>query len=218
MMPLLQRPWMQSASGRAVSMLEPDPASIDLTIDIPEQLARLARFAGAPRGGIYSVAQHCVLGADALRRETGRDDIALAFLLHDAHEAYLGDITSPVASALVSYAMAALGETAATGVTAAIAGLKHTFDRAIYAAAGLPWPPHREILAEVKRMDARMLMTERDHLMVRPPMRWHAQLESLPRVRLSCGAIKPWPWPRAADEWRQRFHLYRTAFLRSTCP
>lgn len=59
--------------------------------DIAHHLSNLCRFAGA--GPFYSVAQHSVQVSWQCR---GSRDFALAGLLHDAAEAYLNDIASPV--------------------------------------------------------------------------------------------------------------------------
>ena len=64
---------------------------------IAQALSRIPRFNGLTGDyGTYSVAQHCVIGADAMYKATGDKELALSFLLHDAHEAFLGDITRPV--------------------------------------------------------------------------------------------------------------------------
>ncbi len=65
--------------------------------DIAHHLSRIARFNGATRnpGFPYSVAQHSML-VEALMPVTSSVPARLFALLHDAHEAYLGDLTSPV--------------------------------------------------------------------------------------------------------------------------
>lgn len=64
---------------------------------IAQALSRIPRFNGLTGDfGVYSVAQHCVLGADVMYEEKGDLKLALRFLLHDAHEAFLGDISVPV--------------------------------------------------------------------------------------------------------------------------
>lgn len=64
---------------------------------IAQSLSRTPRFNGLTGDyGSYPVAQHCVIGAKALCEETKDEKLALRFLLHDAHEMYLGDIIRPV--------------------------------------------------------------------------------------------------------------------------
>lgn len=81
-----------TASGRPFWILDPRAEDIR-TSDIAQQLARICRFGGALRFDVehYSVAQHCCLVSDhcppALRFEG---------LMHDAHEAYTGDMIKPV--------------------------------------------------------------------------------------------------------------------------
>lgn len=63
---------------------------------IAKALSNINRYGG--HVGQYSVAQHCVLVASQLP-----DDLKLSGLLHDACEAYLGDIISPVKRGLPEY-------------------------------------------------------------------------------------------------------------------
>jgi hypothetical protein len=198
-------PWLQTASGRAFDLVDPKAENVDFAVDIPEALARIPRFTG--HAGAYSVAQHCVLGADLLFAETGRPDYAAAFLLHDAHEAYLGDIATPIAEALnaVQAEQVRIAGTMTPGFIIRV--LKSRIDAAIFPAAGIAFPLPTETRVVVKDWDARMLMTERAHLMAKPPAPW--ALEGLQPIKVR-GAIKPWPWPKPADEYRAR--------LREWCP
>jgi 5'-deoxynucleotidase YfbR-like HD superfamily hydrolase len=81
---------MQTASGKLVDLLDPNPHDIVIE-DIAHHLARLNRFGGATA---YTVAQHSVLVSRLCTKRP------LAALLHDAHEAYLGDWIQPVQAAL----------------------------------------------------------------------------------------------------------------------
>lgn len=63
---------------------------------IASALSHINRFNG--HVGAYSVAQHCTLVALELPRE-----LRLPGLLHDASEAYLGDVTSPLKAMLPGY-------------------------------------------------------------------------------------------------------------------
>lgn len=206
--------WIQTASGRAFDIIMPRKEDVDFEVDIPEALARIARFTGHIRSGPYSVAQHCVIGADFLFSATHRHDLAIAFLLHDAHEAYIGDISTPVAAAIAErtsdeYADAGIHvrNIAAARSRRALATIKDDIDAAIHTAAGIAWPLSHGARAVVKNMDLRMLATERRHLLGPSPRKWddiHEDTEPLP-LR---GRIKVWPWTRAADEYRARLHAY----------
>lgn len=81
--------------GHAVWPLDPNPEEIDIK-DIAYALAFQNRYAG--HAGLYSVAQHSL----AISRLT-RPENALWGLLHDAEEAYLPDIPSPVKRFISEY-------------------------------------------------------------------------------------------------------------------
>lgn len=77
-------------SGQRVDLRDPDPACVTLD-DIARALAVCRRFAGA---GI-SVAEHSVIVTRRLREQGHPPDVQLAGLLHDAAEAYTGDVIAP---------------------------------------------------------------------------------------------------------------------------
>lgn len=78
-----------TVSGKRIDPSDPDPALIDIE-DIAYSLAGINRF-GAHTRPRYTVAEHSVMVSRLVE-----DDVALRGLLHDAPEAYLGDIISPV--------------------------------------------------------------------------------------------------------------------------
>lgn len=78
-----------TASGLVLDLLNPSPADIRIE-DIAHQLAQQPRFAGATEI-FWSVAQHSMFVAQACP-----ENDRLWGLLHDAAEAYLSDIVSPV--------------------------------------------------------------------------------------------------------------------------
>lgn len=82
--------WIQLSAGKQFWVTDPQPDVIDIK-DIARALSRIPRFGGHTHE-FYSVAQHSVLGSYLVP-----EHLAMAFLLHDAAEAYgLGDICKPV--------------------------------------------------------------------------------------------------------------------------
>lgn len=99
-LPDLGRPFMCTRSGQRVHLDAPDPASIRLG-DIAHALGALCRYCGhTPRH--YSVAEHSLLVAALLP-----PPLRLHGLLHDAAEAFFGDVIAPV-KRLAGYELHAL--------------------------------------------------------------------------------------------------------------
>ena len=85
---------LETVSGRKVDVSNPDPSSIVIE-DIAWALSRMPRFSGHSIPYIpYSVAQHCVQVAKDLAPHGPQ--IQMYGLLHDAAEAYINDLPSPV--------------------------------------------------------------------------------------------------------------------------
>lgn len=81
--------WLGTNGGRQIDLLNPDPDQIHIE-DIAIGLANVCRFGGQLHTW-YSVAEHCIHVADLLPPEE-----QLAGLLHDAAEAYICDIPTPL--------------------------------------------------------------------------------------------------------------------------
>jgi len=89
---------MTTVSGRIVSVLDPHPEDIDLG-DIAHALSMQCRYAGHIRRR-WSVASHsiaCLLEAEHRGLPI---EIQRACLMHDAAEAYVGDLIWPVKAAV----------------------------------------------------------------------------------------------------------------------
>lgn len=198
-----KEPWKQTMSGRAVPLMRIDADDIDLFGDVAEALARLTRFDGHVPGGVYSVAQHCVLMADAALEETGDAGLAAHCLLHDAHEAYIGDIVTPVVAWMDAIAAATEG---AARPSAILDAMKGAADRAIWRAAGLP-PPGPTWRAAIRDYDRRMLATEKRQLLNPCRVSWGAAIETAAPIRMR-GRITLWPAAKAADEYRARLDTF----------
>ncbi|WP_377299768.1 hypothetical protein [Rhizobium sp. SGZ-381] len=162
---------MPALCTSVVEAFRPDGSLMDLALPLVEEvdfcaiagtLSRIARFNGVPDGVGYPVSQHCVLGTEALLNE-GEDELTAAlFLLHDAHEHFIGDHTRPFMELLRAKLAARAGEKAGRELVGAIADIRQGWDEAIYAAAHLPPPTawtNRQRSA-VLAMDERMLLAE----------------------------------------------------------
>lgn len=85
--------WIRTYSGGKVYFFEPEKSDIDL-IDIYHSLSLLCRFNGACKVP-YNVADHSILVADNVYKETCDKSLALQGLCHDFSEAFISDIPSP---------------------------------------------------------------------------------------------------------------------------
>jgi 5'-nucleotidase len=90
-----QGPTIMLASGRRFDFLNPHGSDFDIE-DIAHGLAHICRYSGQCRA-FYSVAEHSILVADTA------EDFAYEALLHDAAEAFIGDVTRPFKQILPEY-------------------------------------------------------------------------------------------------------------------
>lgn len=142
--------WMETASGRKILLgRPPDPAEIDLE-DIAHSLSRQCRFAGHTLGH-YSVAEHSVLVSFAAPAF-----VALEALMHDAHEAYIGDITSPVKAALRGLD---------DGIVFSLGALEDRMEAAVRERFGLTVDHNAEVA--IKAADMKALAAERAAMLPR---------------------------------------------------
>ncbi|NHR08383.1 phosphohydrolase [Chromobacterium haemolyticum] len=88
--------WILTHSGTAFDPINPNPAAININ-DIAHALSHICRFNGHTRE-FYSVAQHSCIVSNIVPTE-----LALAALLHDASEAFICDVASPVKPHLEGY-------------------------------------------------------------------------------------------------------------------
>ncbi|KFC73224.1 hypothetical protein FG93_01968 [Bosea sp. LC85] len=207
-------PWAQTASGKALALGRVVPhGAIDIRRDIAVPLGNTGRFANQmPTGVIYPVAQHCNIGADWILAHYHDHRLALGFLLHEGHEAILGDWTEPVLSAMQAQ-LDEMRQEAGADIVPRLSvkkmkrRLADPIDRYLHEEAGLLWPmpPHMRDLIHI--VDRRMLMTERQHLLAQPPRRWDDALERLQPLDLK-HRIKPMPPAKAAENWILRFEQW----------
>jgi hypothetical protein len=127
--------WVETRSGTKFDLLDPTPAMVSIE-DIAWGLSRINRFNGQTELILpYSVADHSLWVAEYLYTLTGSAEVALHGLLHDAHETYTGDITTPIKKL--------------AGVIGIIVALQDRIQQAIHGALNLPL----KIPAVVERAD-----------------------------------------------------------------
>lgn len=177
--------WVQTRSGRAVDLLDTKPEQI-FAEDLAVQLARIPRWNGATLGRpdeVFPVAAHSVLVANLMPPDAS-PALRLFALLHDADEAYTGDIPSPL-----KWAMRHILQR--NGCT--INPLRHiadTIQRAVLDAVGLFGPvPHRWHDA-VKAADLLAMALEDKYLMALHPRLW-ISLPDVARVALQPMTCSP---------------------------
>jgi hypothetical protein len=146
--------FLVTASGREIDLIYPRQGDI-LMSDIAHSLAQINRFTGHARRP-YSVAEHSLLVCEIAQRVYRLDAHGLfAALMHDAHEAYCGDVASPAK------------------------GLLHTpweylegrLQNTVRNAFALQGPAY-EYRAAIKSADTIALATERAQLMPPSPSIW----------------------------------------------
>lgn len=93
--------YIQTCRGGTFNLENPNPEDIVLS-DVAHALSHICRYTGHC-SVFYSVAQHSVL-CSRLAAERGHgEDIQREALLHDATEAYVGDVASPLKALLPDY-------------------------------------------------------------------------------------------------------------------
>lgn len=163
--------WMQTYSGRQFFPLDPRAEDVDIT-DIAHALGHLCRYNGHVKR-FYSVAQHCVLVSENVDPEH-----ALWGLLHDAAEAYVGDMISPLKVDMPQF--------------------RRAEDRIIQAIAER-FSMTGSIPEQVHEVDRRLRVDEARDLLGEPPAPWVDHGAALGV------SIEPWSPELAAKRYIERF-------------
>jgi uncharacterized protein len=172
-------PYLQTVSGRWVNPFDPAPDQLDAG-DIARALANQCRFGGHSRV-FYSVAQHSVIVSELVEQRGGDAEDAFAALMHDASEAYLGDMPHPLKH------RSPLG--------AAFRAAEKQLEQAIRARFRI-----RPDVPEIKRADSALLATERRAFSAE---QWHwPELDGVEPVDLELTAWSP---DEAAEAFARRY-------------
>jgi uncharacterized protein len=137
-------------SGRYLDLLNPQPDQFTLE-DIAGALSKICRF-GGQIDRFYSVADHCVNCVKLAETWGYSTAQRQAVLMHDAAEAFIGDVVKPLKVLLDAYAEI---ETQIESVIA----VKFSVDFALHADA-------------VKRVDRAMLIAERRQFFSKDTAKW----------------------------------------------
>lgn len=183
--------WMQTYTGKRFDILDPNPGAICIE-DVAHALSMLCRYNGHCRK-FYSVAEHSVWVSRLLPF-----DLALPGLLHDAAEAYVSDIPTPLKRHVevmtpASYA----GRPAIRAVSVGV--LEKAVLDLVWKVFGIAHRPEAVEL-NMKRADLAMLMAEAGQLMGPPPEPWGIKAEPAD-VKVEC-----WPPELAERRFLARFH------------
>jgi len=189
--------WSFVPDGSVIDIAAPDAAEVCF-LEMGNSLSKIARFDGRNPGPALSVAQHSVMGAQAIMNEGGTRWDAALFLLHDGHEYIVGDQSKPSQELYSSVAIDLYGE---ARMRDAVAACKAAWDEVIYFAAGLPGPEAwtRKQAKLVKDMDNRMCRAEAIALF---GSRAGREMPPSTTPKLT-GAIKPWAPMKAEEEFRK---------------
>jgi len=173
--------WMQTFTGGRFYPMDPRPEEIE-PADIAHALSLLCRYNGHV-DRFYSVAEHCVHLSNVVPRTDALFTHARWALLHDATEAYVGDMIRPLKQSMPDYRAAE--------------------DRVMVAIAerfGLGGPLEAWMPDAVKEADTRILLDERAALMSATRHRWG--VDDLEPLGVE---IHGWPPEVAEREWLNRF-------------
>ena len=139
---------IQTYSGLAFDLLAPKPECVRIG-DIAHSLSLLCRFNGHIRA-FYSVAEHSITVSGLCS-----EDAKVYGLLHDAAEAYIGDLTRPLKRIL----------------GARIAEIENGVHSAVLCAFGVP-PPTAALARALAMADDAALLAERRDLLPGEGHRW----------------------------------------------
>lgn len=161
---------MQTYTGKVIDLSRFSEDDVRLP-DISHSLSLLNRFTGHSKCP-YSVAQHSVMVSKIVDQRH-----AMWGLLHDASEAYLGDVATPLKNLLPDYR-----------------ALEERVQRAIARKFGLVWP----MPPEVKVADVQALLAEKRELLT-ANHDWGIDGEA------AAGPILPYCWQQSKQLFEARY-------------
>ena len=180
--------YFQTFTGKHFYLMNPRVEDVCIE-DVAHALARTCRYGGHVSVENYSVAEHsCLIAQYVLDNWTAyapayRRTLALRGLLHDAPEAYYGDIKRPIKHE--------------PSIKAVLGPIFAKVDGVVFAALGVP---PDELLA-IKALDRRIVRDEKVQVMNGEPCK--PDMAGMPPLNVAIRGLLP----GAAEEWFLR--LYR---------
>ncbi|MCA9325255.1 metal-dependent phosphohydrolase [Candidatus Saccharibacteria bacterium] len=175
--------WMHTHTGRAFNFMAPTEADIDIR-DIAHALSMQCRFNGHIEW-FYSVAEHSI----NVSNETSPEH-AFAALLHDAAEAYIGDMISPLKAEMPQFRV-----------------IEDRLERVIRKRFNIPVDYQPQDM-EVKRADLAICVKEGRKLLPNPDLvdRWGFATDPRYSETRNQHTLYCWTPPVAEDMFLRRFH------------
>ena len=150
--------WIQTYTGKAVDFDKPITPDVICLEDIAHALAMQCRFNGHCLQ-FYSVAEHSVHVANRIDEQycnMPTKQVRQWALLHDAAEAYVGNMVRPLKHSGRLDAFKSIELAVRSAIEYALVGVR----------------PSDEIEKNIKHADLELLATERDKIMAPPPQPW----------------------------------------------
>ena len=160
-------------SGNYLSLVDPKPDQFTL-FDISCALSKICRFGGQIRD-FYSVAEHSYHCAKIAKKDGLSKEIQAAALLHDASEAFMGDVVKPLKLLLPEYVK-----------------LERHMESVIAEKYGVDFSPK-----EIKKIDMEMLIAERRAMFPKDSNKWTGEDE----VRKINVRFRKWDHTRAESSF-----------------
>lgn len=167
-------------SKQYFDLAKPDSELVCLK-DIAAALSKICRFGGHIRE-FYSVAEHCILASKEAAKAGYSWEECRALLLHDAVEAYVGDMVKPL-KVLVG---------------APYMEVERDVEHAIELAFGIKFADHKEV---IKRFDIGMLIAEKRFFFGADEVEWWGESSAIhitPRFRC-------YPWKDAEKRFIKHY-------------